>query len=251
MWGGTPSRNMVSPMKGLPTQWDVKSGKNVKWVAELGSQSYGNPVVASGVVLIGTNNEAIRDAKQGGDRGVLMAFRESSGEFLWQATFEKLSLRPRQRLAVPGHCLIPARDRGGRLLRLQSRPGGGRRSRWLPRQDQRRRGQGREADRQDRSRLHLDLRHDGRGGLVPAQPRQLVAGRASESDLRQHVQRPGRKSRQHSVAQGALDHRPRSGDREAGVGRQLGRRPHSAWPMVDPDGWRRSAACHAGRARAG
>src|ERR671918_2630421 len=91
MWGGTPSRNMVSPMKGLPTQWDVKSGKNVKWVAELGSQSYGNPVVASGVVLVGTNNEALRDPKQGGDRGVLMAFRESNGEFLWQATFEKLA----------------------------------------------------------------------------------------------------------------------------------------------------------------
>ncbi len=51
MWGGTPSRNMVSPMTGLPTTWDVKTGKNVKWVAELGSQSYGNPVVANGVVL--------------------------------------------------------------------------------------------------------------------------------------------------------------------------------------------------------
>src|SRR5262245_30666455 len=32
MWGGTPSRNMVSDMKGLPTTWDVKTGKNVKWV---------------------------------------------------------------------------------------------------------------------------------------------------------------------------------------------------------------------------
>jgi outer membrane protein assembly factor BamB len=91
MWGGTPSRNMVSPLKGMPTQWDVKSGKNVKWVAALGSQSYGNPVVAGGVVLVGTNNEALRDPKQGGDRGVLMAFRESDGEFLWQATFEKLA----------------------------------------------------------------------------------------------------------------------------------------------------------------
>ena len=91
MWGGTPSRNMVSAMKGLPTRWDVKAGTNVKWVAELGSQSYGNPVVANGVVLIGTNNEALRDPKQGGDRGVLMAFREANGEFLWQATFEKLS----------------------------------------------------------------------------------------------------------------------------------------------------------------
>ena len=91
MWGGTPSRNMVSPLKGMPTTWDVKTGKNVKWVAELGSQSYGNPVVASGVVLVGTNNEAVRDPKQPGDRGVVMAFREATGEFMWQATFEKLS----------------------------------------------------------------------------------------------------------------------------------------------------------------
>jgi outer membrane protein assembly factor BamB len=91
MWGGSPDRNMVSDATGLPTTWNVKTGKNIKWVASLGSQSYGNPTVAGGVVLIGTNNEAVRDPKQGGDRGVLMAFRESSGEFLWQATFEKLS----------------------------------------------------------------------------------------------------------------------------------------------------------------
>jgi outer membrane protein assembly factor BamB len=91
MWGGTPSRNMVSPMTGLPTTWDLKTGKNVKWVAELGSQSYGNPTVGGGVVMIGTNNEALRDPKQPGDRGVLMAFREATGEFMWQATFEKLS----------------------------------------------------------------------------------------------------------------------------------------------------------------
>jgi len=91
MWGGTPSRNMVSPMTGAPTEWDVKSGKNVKWVADLGSQSYGNPSVGGGVVIIGTNNELARDPKQPGDRGVVMAFRESTGEFLWQAAFDKLS----------------------------------------------------------------------------------------------------------------------------------------------------------------
>lgn len=91
MWGGSPDRNMVSPMKGLPTSWDLQTGKNVKWIARLGSQSYGNPVVAGGVVLVGTNNELTRDPEQPGDRGVLMAFRESDGEFLWQATHEKLS----------------------------------------------------------------------------------------------------------------------------------------------------------------
>src|SRR5918993_766766 len=84
MWGGAPDRNMVSGMKGAPTEWDTKSKQNVKWVAALGSQSYGNPVVAGGMVFVGTNNEAPRDPKQPGDRGVLMAFREADGEFMWQ-----------------------------------------------------------------------------------------------------------------------------------------------------------------------
>ena len=90
MWGGTPDRNMVSDMTGLPAEWDVESGMNIKWVAELGSQSYGNPVVSDGMVFVGTNNELVRDPKQPGDRGVLMAFRESDGEFLWQQTHAKL-----------------------------------------------------------------------------------------------------------------------------------------------------------------
>lgn len=90
MWGGTPDRNMVSTMKGLPTTWDVKSKKNVKWVAQLGSQSYGNAVVSGGMVFVGTNNEGLRDPKITGDKGVLMAFRESDGTFLWQMVHDKL-----------------------------------------------------------------------------------------------------------------------------------------------------------------
>jgi outer membrane protein assembly factor BamB len=91
MWGGTPERNMVSNMKNPPTSWDVESKKNIRWVSALGSQSYGNPVVSGGMVFVGTNNEALRDPKQPGDRGVLMAFRETDGEFLWQHTSEKLA----------------------------------------------------------------------------------------------------------------------------------------------------------------
>ena len=90
MWGGTPDRNMVSNMTGLPAEWDVEAGTNIRWVADLGSQSYGNPVVANDTVFVGTNNELLRDPDQGGDRGVLMAFRESDGEFLWQQTHRKL-----------------------------------------------------------------------------------------------------------------------------------------------------------------
>lgn len=91
MWGGTADRNMVSKQKGVVTDWDVAKKKNVKWVAALGSQTYGNPVVAGGQVYVGTNNEALRDPKQPGDRGVLMVFRESDGEFLWQHANEKLA----------------------------------------------------------------------------------------------------------------------------------------------------------------
>ncbi|MEW6125846.1 MAG: PQQ-binding-like beta-propeller repeat protein [Acidobacteriota bacterium] len=90
MWGGTADRNMVSNMKGLPTSWDVNKKTNVKWVAALGSQSYGNPVVAGGQVYVGTNNEAPRDSKNVGDKGVLMCFSEATGEFLWQQVNDKL-----------------------------------------------------------------------------------------------------------------------------------------------------------------
>jgi outer membrane protein assembly factor BamB len=91
MWGGTPSRNMVSAAKGLPDKWDVKAKTNVKWVADLGSQTYGNTTVAGGKVFVGTNNELLRDKTQIGDRGVLMAFKQDTGEFLWQITHEKVA----------------------------------------------------------------------------------------------------------------------------------------------------------------
>ena len=109
MWGGTPDRNLVSNMKGIPTTWDVseKNRKNVKWVAQLGSQSYGNPVVAGGQVYVGTNNELVRNAKEGGDRGVLMCFRESDGKFLWQHTNEKLSTGRANDWPFQGVCSSP------------------------------------------------------------------------------------------------------------------------------------------------
>ena len=56
MWGGSPDRNMVSDETGFPHEWDVKTKKNIKWTAPLGSQTYGNPVIASGKIFIGTNN---------------------------------------------------------------------------------------------------------------------------------------------------------------------------------------------------
>jgi outer membrane protein assembly factor BamB len=120
MWGGTPDRNMVSNMKGIPTSWDVKTGKNVKWVAQLGSQAYGNPVVADGQVYVGTNNELLRNPKEGGDRGVLMCFRESDGKFLWQHTNEKLPSGRANDWPYQGVCSSPMVE-GDKLYYVSNR----------------------------------------------------------------------------------------------------------------------------------
>jgi outer membrane protein assembly factor BamB len=108
MLGGTPARNMVNLADRLPAlpdrgpDWnkpdDVAawSAEWVRWKADLGSRSYGGPVVAGGRVYVGTNNERPRnkrDVDKNGDpidKGVLMCFREADGRFLWQAVFDKL-----------------------------------------------------------------------------------------------------------------------------------------------------------------
>ena len=101
-WGRTQGRNMYSPAKGLPVEFnagkfkqgtdnvDLATTKNVKWVAKLGSQSYGNVTVAGGKVFVGTNNENPRDPKHAGDRSILMCFDEKSGDLIWQLVVPKL-----------------------------------------------------------------------------------------------------------------------------------------------------------------
>ena len=90
MWGRTPLRNMVSPDKNPPTDWDVKTGNNILWTASLGSKSHGNPVVSNGMVFVGTNNAGVRDPNVTPDAGVLMAFDANTGKFLWQRVSLKL-----------------------------------------------------------------------------------------------------------------------------------------------------------------
>lgn len=91
MWGGTPQRNMANEVEtNIPSSWDIKTGHNIKWIAQLGSQSYGNAVVAGGKVFMGTNNQAERQPLAKGDKGVVICFRESDGHFLWQMTHDKL-----------------------------------------------------------------------------------------------------------------------------------------------------------------
>ena len=88
-WGQAWSRNMVSAERGLPDSFDPATGKNIKWVAKLGSQNHSTPIVAGGRVFIGTNNNEPRDPKHQGDRGVFMCFDEKTGRLLWQLVVPK------------------------------------------------------------------------------------------------------------------------------------------------------------------
>ena len=108
MWGGDPARNMVSTEKGIPRTWDISTNENVKWSAEIGSQSYGNPVVAEGKVFLGTNNQLERNPKIKGDQGVMMVFDEKTGEFLWQMTHAKLESGRVNDWPEQGVCSSPA-----------------------------------------------------------------------------------------------------------------------------------------------
>ena len=85
-------RNNVSGAKNIPTAWDVAKGKNIKWSAKLGSQTYASPVVANGKVFSGTNNANgyVKRYPSKVDLGVLLCFDEESGKFLWQHSNEKL-----------------------------------------------------------------------------------------------------------------------------------------------------------------
>ncbi len=102
-WGRAWSRNLVSAETGLPAAFEPPdidretgraapgTGRNVAWVARLGTRTYGTPVVGGGCVLVGTNNGRPRDPRHTGDRGVLMGFDEKTGRFRWQLVVPKLS----------------------------------------------------------------------------------------------------------------------------------------------------------------
>ncbi len=90
MYGGSPDRNLVSGETDIPAEWDVGTKKNIKWIAPLGTTTYGNPVVAGGKIFVSTNNGRGLRPKIQGDKGVVVCLEEATGKFLWQATHDKL-----------------------------------------------------------------------------------------------------------------------------------------------------------------
>ena len=91
---------------------DLSTTKNIKWVGKLGSQAYGNVTVGEGKVLVGTNNESVRDPQKQGDRGVVMCFDEKSGEFEWQLVIPKLGAGKVSDWEYIGVCSSPAIENG-------------------------------------------------------------------------------------------------------------------------------------------
>lgn len=111
MWGGTLDRNMVNAATGLSLDFDLQQGKRINWVANLGSQTYGNAIVAGGKVLVGCNNGAgYRSDKHPAeqDKGCLLCFDEETGEFIWQLTREKLTIGRVSDWPLQGICSTPA-----------------------------------------------------------------------------------------------------------------------------------------------
>lgn len=133
-WGGGPHRNNVLQTGALPThwqigafdpktgQWDRQEAKNIRWLARLGSQTYGAPVVAGGKVFCGTNNGAGYLARYPAsvDLGCLLAFDAQTGQFLWQLAREKLPTGPAHDWPEVGLCSNPLVE-GDRLWVVSNR----------------------------------------------------------------------------------------------------------------------------------
>lgn len=113
-WGGSPSRNMASTEKGLPADFqkpaDGAGGKNVAWVAKVGSQLYGNPTVAGGRIYLGTNNDSPRDPRFVGDLGMVFCLNEADGKLVWQLPVPKLPGGAVVDADNVGVCSSPAAD---------------------------------------------------------------------------------------------------------------------------------------------
>jgi outer membrane protein assembly factor BamB len=92
MWFGSPYRNNTPDGKNIPVKWNIETGENILWKAALGSQSYGNPVIANGKVYVGTNNGNgyVKRYPRQLDLGCLVCFSDKNGSFLWQYSCEKL-----------------------------------------------------------------------------------------------------------------------------------------------------------------
>ncbi|MFN7843434.1 MAG: PQQ-binding-like beta-propeller repeat protein [Pirellula sp.] len=108
-WGGSSYRNNAPISGAIPSQFDIETGENILWSASLGSETYGNPVVANGKIFVGTNNGSgfVERLPPDIDLGVLVCLNEADGMFLWQHSSEKLASGRSQDWPNIGICCSP------------------------------------------------------------------------------------------------------------------------------------------------
>ncbi len=106
MLGRDHTRNGVSTEVNPPTYWRVvdttdkeqrllsreRMSGNIKWFVPLGSDTGGEPVVANGLVWIGTNATPLNELRQP-DKAVLMCVRETDGEIIYKYESDRMPLR--------------------------------------------------------------------------------------------------------------------------------------------------------------
>lgn len=79
MLGRDATRNPASPEHNAPVDWDVGTGRNIRWKARLGSVAMADPVVAGGVIWIGSNNRRPWHRQMTNEAATLMAFQAQDG----------------------------------------------------------------------------------------------------------------------------------------------------------------------------
>jgi outer membrane protein assembly factor BamB len=84
MLGRDATRNPASPEQNPPIDWDLASGRNILWKARIGSVAFADPVVAGGMVWIGSNNRYTWDASFTNVSATLLCFRERDGQLLYE-----------------------------------------------------------------------------------------------------------------------------------------------------------------------
>ncbi|HBO42616.1 MAG TPA: pyrrolo-quinoline quinone [Planctomycetaceae bacterium] len=126
LWGGGAERNHVSSVKGLPDAFvpikdaaegaDSTQPTNVRWVARLGSNAYGNPTIADGRVFVGTDDRLLNTDStrfKSAKGGMVQCFDEQNGGLLWQLVIPERTELPKEVWFVHqylGVCSSPAVD---------------------------------------------------------------------------------------------------------------------------------------------
>ena len=103
MFGRDGTRNPVSPEQRSPTSWEIgteddskppqrikRTQRNIKWSANLGTMTFGDPVVSNGMIWVGTNNGYPSEDRGRVDASVLACFRESDGKLLYRYVSPRL-----------------------------------------------------------------------------------------------------------------------------------------------------------------